>query len=198
MEWAPRFWAGCPHLILLLLIRITELAVYQNEVKQQLCTGEGSGQMVRGRVEPISRKCKNCGVIKEVVEARFNKGVCYACRRSLHAGGHGGQKQYPVRLKIFLSVSSLCCFMLVAYAVYYQSIVLPYGGRRTRSRLLEFKGLGITVPTLALLLFAFGLLAALIVVHRGSNEKSHERFIRNCLVSGVLFYWISIFFGSYR
>lgn len=113
-------------------------------------------------------------------------------------GGHGGQKQHPVRFKIFLSVSSLCCFMLAAYAIYYKSIVLPYGGRRSRSLLLEFKGLGVTVPVLALLVFAFGLLAALVFVHRGSDEKSHERFIRNCLLSGVFFYWISIFFGSYR
>ena len=154
--------------------------------------------MARGQIESTSKKCKNCGVIKEIVEAKFNKGICYACRRSLHAGGHGAQKQHPVRLKIFLGVSSLCCFILVTYAIYHQYIVLPYGGRRARSRLLEFKGPGITVPALALLMFAVGLLAALIVVHRGSNEKSHERFIRNCLVLGVFFYWISIFFGSYR
>lgn len=154
--------------------------------------------MARGQVESTSKKCKNCGVIKEVVDAKFNKGICYACRRSLHAGGYDGQKQHPVRFKIFLSVSSLCCFMLAAYAIYYKSIVLPYGGRRSRSLLLEFNGLGITVPVLALIMFAVGLLAALVVVHRGSNEKSHERFIRNCLVSGVFLYWISIFFGSYR
>lgn len=154
--------------------------------------------MARGQVEPTSKKCKNCGVIKEVIEAKFNKGICYTCRKSLHAGGQGGQKQHPVRLKVFLSVSFLCCFMLAAYAIYNGSIVLPYGGRRSRSLLLEFKGLGIAVPVLALLMFAAGLLAALVVVYRGSNEKSHERFIRNCFVLGVFFYWISIFFGSYR
>lgn len=84
--------------------------------------------------------------------------------------------------------------MLVAYAIYYKSIVLPYGGCRSRSLLLEFKGLEIIVPVLALLMFTVGLLAALVVVHRGSNENSHERFIRNCFVLGVFFYWISNFF----
>jgi hypothetical protein len=38
-------------------------------------------------------------------------------------------QQASVRLKVLLSVISLCCLLLAGYSIYYNHIVLPYGGR---------------------------------------------------------------------
>lgn len=152
--------------------------------------------MARAKVKPIAKKCKNCSVTNEVNMARIKVGLCYTCRRSLHdAAGVNMLKQAPVRMKVLLSVISLCCLLLAGYAIYYSHIVLPYGGGRTRSRLLEFNGFGVAVPALALIMFAVGLLAVVAAnFDRCSNKKAYGRIIRRSLCLGLFLYWISIFF----
>lgn len=154
--------------------------------------------MASGELKPIAKKCKNCSVTSEVNMARFKRGLCYACRKSMHdAVGINLLKQAPVRVKVLLSVISLCCLMLAGYAIYYSHIVLPYGGGRTRSRVLEFNGFGVAVPALALIMFAVGLLVVVAAnFDRCPNEKAYERIIRRSLCFGLFLYWISIFFAD--
>lgn len=153
--------------------------------------------MVRGKVKLIAKKCKYCSVTNEVSMARIKGGLCYTCRKSMHdARGVNLLKQAPVRVKVLLSVISLCCLLLAGYAIYYSHIVLPYGGRG-RSRVLEFNGFGVAVPALALIMFAVGLLAVVVAnFDRYSNEKAYERVIRRSLCLGVFLYLISIFFAD--
>jgi cytochrome c oxidase assembly factor CtaG len=154
--------------------------------------------MVRGKVKLIAKKCKHCSVTNEVSTARIKGGLCYTCRKSMHdAVGMNMLKQAPVRLKVLLSVISLCCLLLAGYAIYYSHIVLPYGGGRVRSRVLEFNGFGVAVPALALIMFAIGLLAVVAAnFDRYSNEKAYERVIRRSLCLGLFLYWVSIFFAD--
>jgi hypothetical protein len=154
--------------------------------------------MVRGKVKLIAKKCKHCSVTNEVEMARIKNGLCYACRKSLHDAIRVNMlKQAPVRVKVLLSVISLCCLLLAGYAIYYSHIVLPYGGGRVRSRVLEFNGFGVAVPALALIMFAIGLLAVVVAnFDRYSNEKAYERVIRRSLCLGLFLYWVSIFFAD--
>jgi hypothetical protein len=175
-------------------VRLTELGSFSGGV----AGGRGGGLMVRGKVKLLAKKCKHCSVTNEVNMARIKGGLCYTCRKSLHdARGVNMLKQASVRLKVLLSVISLCCLLLAGYSIYYNHIVLPYGGGRVRSRLLAFNGLGVAVPALALIMFAVGLLTVVAAnLYRYSNEKACERIIRRSLCFGLFLYWISIFFAD--
>lgn len=154
--------------------------------------------MARGKVKLIAKKCKNCSATNKINMARIKSGLCYICRKSMHdARGVRMLKQAPVRLKVALSFISLCCLLLAGYSIYYNHIILPYGGGRGRSRLLEFDGFGVAIPALALTMFAVGLLAVVAAnLYPHSNEKAYERIIRRSLCAGLFLYWVSIFFAD--
>jgi hypothetical protein len=154
--------------------------------------------MPRGKVMPVAKKCRNCDMTNEVGVARIKSGLCYRCRKSMHdANTLNMLRQAPVRFKVTLIILSTCCLLLAGYALYYSHIVLPYGGGRGKSRLLEFNGFGVTVPVLALILFAAGLLAVVAAnYYHYANDKTCESIIRRCLLTGLFLYWISIFFSD--
>jgi hypothetical protein len=84
--------------------------------------------------------------------------------------------------------------MLAGYAVYFKYLVLPYGSRG-QSRLLEFKGLEVFVPALALILLSVGMLSVVAVNHC-SNEKVYKKIMKVSLCAGLFLYSIIIFVGN--
>ncbi|WP_155000912.1 hypothetical protein [Pseudomonas silesiensis] len=95
---------------------------------------------------------------------------------------------------IVLSIFSFMLLTSAGYAVYFKYLVLPYGGRGY-SRLLEFKGLEVTVPALSLILLSVGMLSVVAVNHC-SNEKIYKKIMKISLVAGLFLYSIIIFFGT--
>lgn len=154
--------------------------------------------MPRGKVMLVAKKCKNCSMTNEGGVARIKSGLCYKCRKSMHdASTLNKLMKAPARLKVVLIAISTCCFLLAAYSIYNNHLVLPYGGGRGKSRLLKFNGLDIVVPALALIMFAVGLLAVAASIHyRFSNEKVCVSIIGYSLCAGLFLYWISIFFAD--
>jgi len=151
--------------------------------------------MARGKVKPIARKCRCCGAINEANSRGIKSGLCYGCRKSRHErAGETVSRAQKLRLTVVLSVISFFFLILAGYAIYFEYLVLPYGGRG-QSRLLEFKGFGVAVPALSLILLSVGTLS-IIAVKNCSNGKVYEKIMNISLCAGLFLYSIIIFFGS--
>lgn len=145
-------------------------------------------------MKPRVNQCKSCGAVSSNL-LRIKSGRCYACRKRMH--GDNIPNEVPFRLRVVLGIIVVLFMVISARSIYFQHVVLPYSGGRSRSMLLEFTGIGIVVPILALVMYSIGLLA-LIVDHydRRPNERAYEKIIKYSLCAGVILYWISIFFWS--
>ena len=153
--------------------------------------------MACGKVKPIAKKCRYCGAINEAGPRRIKSGLCYGCRKSKHEPrGITVSKGAKVRLAVILSVISFVFLTLAGYAIYFKHLVLPYGSR-VRSRLLEFNGLGVTLPAVALILLSVGTLSSVAVNnYRYSYKQLFKKIMKVCLWAGFILYFVSIFFGT--
>lgn len=97
-----------------------------------------------------------------------------------------------IRLTVVLSVISFAFLTMAGYAIYFKYLVLPYGGRG-QSRLLEFKGLGVIVPALALILLSVCTLSVVAINHC-SNVRGYKKIMEISLYTGLFLYSIIIFF----
>ncbi|WP_419711900.1 hypothetical protein [Pseudomonas sp. NFX224] len=136
--------------------------------------GEGRELMAHGKIQPIARKCRNCGTVNEAGQRGIKSGYCYGCRKLRHESKKIiVSKTHKIRLVVLLSVISLVFLTLAGYSIYFKCIVLPYGSRG-RSSFLEFKGFEVAVPALSLILLSVGTLST-IAVNNSSNGKVYEK-----------------------
>ena len=146
-------------------------------------------------MQPIARKCRNCGAVNETGQRGVKSGHCYECRKSRHELKEIiVSKTHKIRLAVLLSVISLIFLTLAGYSIYFLYIVLPYGSRG-QSRLLEFKGFGVALPALSLILLSVGMLS-IIAVNNCSNGKVYVKIMIISLCAGLFLYSIIIFFGN--
>lgn len=153
--------------------------------------------MARGKYKPTARKCRCCGALSEAGTRRIKIGLCYECRRSRHESKEKTvSRVHKIRLMIVLSIFSFMLLTSAGYAVYFKYLVLPYGGRGY-SRLLEFKGMEVAVPAVALMLLSVGTLSGVVVNHyRCSCKQLFREIMKISLWVGFILYFVSIFFGK--
>jgi hypothetical protein len=153
--------------------------------------------MARGKFKSIARKCRCCGALNEAGTRGIKIGVCYGCRKSRHQSKEKTvSRVHKNRLTIVLGFISFMFLAIASYAIWCEYLVLPYGNR-FHSKLLEFKGFGVVVPSLSLILLSVGTLSGAVVNHyRSSCKQLFRDVMKVSLWAGFILYFVSIFFGK--
>lgn len=144
-------------------------------------------------------KCTHCGTLNIVNSDVAKNGGCTHCKYPLNWSiPHGTYIPNFIpqirRIKYFLWSVALISFS--AYTLSQNGMYLPYGSKR-HAFLAHFSGLGLVLPSLALVCGTLVGLSVLIDhMDKRPNEKIYKEIYDWSLIVGWAFYLIALFFSD--
>lgn len=143
-------------------------------------------------------KCSECGITNRINRSEVRSSWCSSCYTPIRSSA-APEDYIPNVIPLRERMASIFIFVILlglsAYAIIYQHVEMPIGGRRHAS-LYEFNGYEITVPVICFAFAMIGFLSSFVDHYdKRQNEHIYRAVRRYCLTIAFFLYVVSIFFG---
>ena len=144
-------------------------------------------------------KCSECGMTNRINRSETKSSWCNNCCTPISCSA-APEDYIPNEISLSERLASIFMFLLLlglsTYAIFYQHIEIPIGGRRRHASLYDFNGYEVTIPVLCFAFAMVGFLSSFIDHYdKRQNEHIYKSVRRYCLTIAFTLYIASIFFG---